>query len=160
MVGYAVKTPNESIVEIKAKVVKPEKPVESCTQKIELVVEEFWVVNKSAPILPFQIEVASQLVTNQAAEDTGVEEHKEGEEPATKGIVTQKTRLDNRIIDLRVPTNQAIFKLQSGVCRLYREFMMKNGFIEIHSPKMIGGASEGGANVFKMQYFGQDACLA
>lgn len=76
------------------------------------------------------------------------------------GLVNQKTRLDNRIIDLRVPTNQAIFKLQSGVCALYREFMLKNGFIEIHSPKLIGGASEGGANVFKMKYFGQDACLA
>lgn len=88
------------------------------------------------------------MVTNQAAEDAGVEEHKEGEE--SMAVVTQKTRLDNRIIDLRVPTNQAIFKLQSGVCRLYREFMMKNDFVEIHSPKMIAGASEGGANVFKM----------
>jgi aspartyl-tRNA synthetase len=94
------------------------------------------------------------LVTDQAAEDAGekVEEHKEGEKKSV--IVTQKTRLDNRIIDLRVPTNQAIFKLQSGVCRLYREFMMKNGFTEIHSPKLIAGASEGGANVFKMKYFG------
>ena len=38
--------------------------------------------------------------------------------------------------------------------------MLKNGFTEIHSPKMIGGASEGGSNVFKFKYFGQDACLA
>jgi len=38
--------------------------------------------------------------------------------------------------------------------------MLSRGFIEIHTPKMIGGASEGGANVFKFQYFGQDACLA
>lgn len=68
--------------------------------------------------------------------------------------------MNNRIIDLRVPTNQAIFKLQSGVCRLYREFMLKNGFMEIHTPKLIGGASEGGANVFALKYFGQDACLA
>ena len=69
-------------------------------------------------------------------------------------------RLNNRIIDLRVPTNNAIFKIQSGVCTLYREFMLNRGFVEIHTPKMIGGASEGGANVFKFQYFGQDACLA
>ena len=72
----------------------------------------------------------------------------------------QDVRLNNRIIDLRVPTNQAIFRLQSGVCTLYREFMLKNGFVEIHTPKMIGGSSEGGSNVFKFQYFGQDACLA
>lgn len=38
--------------------------------------------------------------------------------------------------------------------------MLNRGFVEIHTPKMIGGASEGGANVFKFQYFGQDACLA
>lgn len=75
-------------------------------------------------------------------------------------VVKQDVRLDNRIIDLRVPTNQAIFKLQSGVCRLYREFMMQNGFTEIHTPKMIPGASEGGANIFKFKYFGGDACLA
>lgn len=51
-------------------------------------------------------------------------------------------------------------RLQSGVCRLFREFMMKNDFVEIHSPKIIGGASEGGADVFKFDYFGQQACLA
>lgn len=61
---------------------------------------------------------------------------------------------------MRVPTNLAIFKLQSGVCRLYREFMLDHGFIEIHSPKLIAGASEGGANIFKFKYFGEDACLA
>ena len=63
-------------------------------------------------------------------------------------VVKQDVRLNNRIIDLRVPTNQAIFRLQSGVCRIYREFMLKNDFVEIHTPKLIGGASEGGANVF------------
>lgn len=69
-------------------------------------------------------------------------------------------RLNNRIIDLRVPTNQAIFRLQSGVCAIYREFMLSRGFVEIHSPKLIGGASEGGSNVFTLKYFEQDACLA
>merc|ERR1712086_983895 len=79
--------------------------------------------------------------------------HKEGEKGAKKGaVVKQDIRLNNRIIDLRVPTNQAIFKLQSGVCRLYREFMLKNGFMEIHTPKLIGGASEGGANVFALKF--------
>jgi len=74
--------------------------------------------------------------------------------------VKQDTRLNNRIIDLRVPTNQAIFRLQSGVCQIYREFMLANDFVEIHSPKLIGGSSEGGANVFKFKYFEQDGCLA
>lgn len=61
---------------------------------------------------------------------------------------------------MRVPTNQALMKLQSGVCQLFREYLYTQGFTEIHSPKLIGGASEGGANVFRLDYFGQEACLA
>lgn len=68
--------------------------------------------------------------------------------------------MDNRVIDLRVPANQAIMRIQSGVCQLYREFMYEKDFVEIHSPKLLGGSSEGGANVFKLKYFGKDACLA
>ena len=75
-------------------------------------------------------------------------------------VVAQDVRLNNRILDLRVPTNHAIFRLQAGVSQLFREFMYDNGFTEIHSPKLIGGASEGGSNVFHFKYFGQDACLA
>jgi len=155
MISYASKVPRESIIELKATVAVPKVPLEACTQRtVELLVQEFWVINKSAPILPFQIEDASRLVTNQAAEDggAGAEESKESDK-AARAVVKQDIRLNNRIIDLRVPTNQAIFKLQSGVCRLWREFLNDKGFVEIHSPKMIGGASEGGANVFKFKYF-------
>lgn len=63
-------------------------------------------------------------------------------------------------MDLRTPANQAIYRIQSGVCQLFREYLISKNFIEIHSPKLIGGASEGGANVFKLQYFDQPACLA
>lgn len=71
-----------------------------------------------------------------------------------------KTRLDNRVIDLRTPAKQAIFRISSGVCQLFREFLTKNDFVEIHTPKLIGGSSEGGANVFNFTYFGKKACLA
>ena len=50
-------------------------------------------------------------------------------------------------------TNQAIFRLQSAISRLFRDFLLDNNFVEIHSPKIISGASEGGANVFKVSYF-------
>jgi aspartyl-tRNA synthetase len=43
---------------------------------------------------------------------------------------------------------------------LFRENLMGEGFIEIHTPKIIGGASEGGSEVFTLDYFGQPACLA
>lgn len=61
---------------------------------------------------------------------------------------------------MRVPTNNAIMKIQAAVGNLFREFMYDNGFMEIHSPKLIGGASEGGANVFQLKYFDEPACLA
>lgn len=67
--------------------------------------------------------------------------------------VNQDTRLDNRVLDLRTPANQAIFRLEAGVCRLFRETLTKAGFVEIHTPKIIPAASEGGANVFTVSYF-------
>ena len=87
-------------------------------------------------------------------------EEKNKEKEKLEIVVKMNTRLDNRVFDLRVPTTQAIFKLQSGVAHLFREYLDSKNFIEIHSPKLIGGASEGGSNVFKFKYFNQDACLA
>lgn len=55
---------------------------------------------------------------------------------------------------------QAIFRIQAGVCQLFREFFISKNFVEIHTPKLIGGSSEGGANIFKLNYFDQPACLA
>ena len=82
---------------------------------MELQVKEIWCVNKSAPILPFQIEDASRQVLDQEAEmkKKDKEETKEGDAPkeASMAVVYQDVRLNNRIIDLRVPTNQAIFRL-------------------------------------------------
>jgi len=160
MVGYAASIPKESIIEVRAKVVVPDKEVQGTSQKVELVVSQIWCINKSAPMLPLQLEDAGRRVENQ--EDEEKFEAKPGEE-VKEGKVTyvgQDVRLNNRVIDLRVPTNQALMRLQSGVCQLFREFLNTKGFTEIHSPKLIGGTSEGGANVFRLDYFGQEACLA
>lgn len=54
----------------------------------------------------------------------------------------------------------AIFKIQSEICQQFRNFLLAREFIEIHSPKLLGGTSEGGCNVFKLKYFDNDACLA
>ena len=79
-----------------------------------------------------------------------------------EGVITvgQDLRLDNRWIDLRTPANHAIFRLQSRVCQYYRQFFLDRDFIEIHTPKLTPGVSEGGAAVFRLKYFEQDACLA
>ena len=73
---------------------------------------------------------------------------------------TSRTRLDNRTIDLRILSNQAIFRISSGVGQLFREYLSNLDFVEFHTPKLIAAASEGGANVFKVTYFNRDAFLA
>ena len=50
-------------------------------------------------------------------------------------------------------TNQAIFKIQHAIGDLFRSYLNSNGFIEIHSPKLQGAATESGASVFKVDYF-------
>ena len=155
MAKYAAGIPKESIIEVRAKVVVPQVEIQGCSQKIELHITEIWTVNKSAPMLPFQLEDASRRVENQEDEEKAdtpktTEESKE----AKIVLVGQDVRLNNRIIDLRVPANQALMRLQSGVCQLFREFLYAKDFTEIHSPKLIGGTSEGGSNVFRLEYFG------
>ena len=97
---------------------------------------------------------------------------------AEEGVnVALDTRLDNRVLDLRIRslclarpekatrplthclactqtlTNQSIFKMQSGVGNLFREYLNSQGFTEIHTPKLQGAATESGASVFRVSYF-------
>ena len=69
-------------------------------------------------------------------------------------------RIDYRWIDLRTDENQLMFKAQTEMVNCMRQFLLNRGFLEIHSPKLIGAASESGADVFKVQYFDRDAFLA
>lgn len=69
-------------------------------------------------------------------------------------------RMSNRVLDLRTPYSQAIFRVQSATCRAFRNFLDDHDFIEIHTPKLLGGASESGASVFPVDYFGRSAFLA
>ena len=72
----------------------------------------------------------------------------------------QRVRLNNRIVDLRTAPSQSIFRIQSGICNLFRTYLDAQGFIEIHTPKLQGGATESGASVFELNYFGRPAFLA
>jgi nondiscriminating aspartyl-tRNA synthetase len=146
MVKYAASIPLESIVDVEGEVVKQETPIDSATIKyLEVRISQIHIVSR-AQDLPFQVEDASR---NEA-------------EALKEGLPTVQldTVLNYRWVDTRTPANQAIFRIQSGVCQLFREFLYSRGFIEIHTPKLISGASEGGANVFKLEYFGSPACLA
>lgn len=146
MVKYAASLPLESVIDVLAEVTVPEIPIQSTTIKtLELNVLEIHAISR-AQDLPFIVEDAARAES--IAKETGMP------------TVSQDTVLNFRWIDLRTPANQSIFRIQSGVCQLFREFMISRKFVEIHTPKLIGGASEGGANVFQLKYFDQNACLA
>ena len=71
-----------------------------------------------------------------------------------------ETNMEHRSVALRHPHERAVFKIAEGVVSGFREFMLSNNFTEIHTPKICGASAEGGANIFKLKYFGKDACLA
>uniref|UniRef100_W5LES6 Aspartate--tRNA ligase, cytoplasmic n=1 Tax=Astyanax mexicanus TaxID=7994 RepID=W5LES6_ASTMX len=136
MVKFAANITKESIVDI-----------ESCSQQdVELHIERIYVISQAEARLPLQLEDA-------------VRPDADGEEEG-RATVNQDTKLDNRVIDLRTTTSQAIFRLQSGVCQLFRDTLINKGFVEIQTPKIISAASEGGANVFTVSYFKTSAYLA
>lgn len=87
------------------------------------------------------------------------------ETPLPMGVVDKvniemDTRLDNRFIDLRREEVRAIFLIRDKLINSAREFLRRNDFIEVHTPKIIASASEGGTNLFKVRYFERDAYLA
>ena len=68
--------------------------------------------------------------------------------------------LDNRPVTLRNPKERAIFKIQEGIQRGFRDYLISQNFTEIHSPKINFAGAEGGTNVFKLDYFGKTVYLA
>ena len=70
------------------------------------------------------------------------------------------TLFDNRVVGLRNLDEQTIFKVQAEVARSVREFLDARDFTEINTPKLLAEPTEGGAEVFKMNYFGKTATLA
>lgn len=73
---------------------------------------------------------------------------------------TIDTRMDYRWVDLRSERNQLIFKVQTLIMNELRNYLLEKDFLEIHSPKLIGAASESGADVFELDYFDRKAYLA
>ena len=70
------------------------------------------------------------------------------------------TRLNYRWIDLRTPKNNLMLKIQSKVVEEMRNYLYENDFTEIHTPKLLGAASESGSEVFEVKYFDTKAYLA
>ncbi|CAJ1990830.1 AspRS / aspartyl-tRNA synthetase [Leishmania donovani] len=143
MIDFMGQIATESIVDVEATVCKVEQPITSTSHSdIELKVKKIHTVTESLRTLPFTLEDASRKESDEGAK------------------VNLDTRLNSRWMDLRTPASGAIFRLQSRVCQYFRQFLIDNDFCEIHSPKIINAPSEGGANVFKLEYFNRFAYLA
>ena len=99
-------------------------------------------------IVPETIEVTSNCL-----EDLPVNY----KDPASTTI---DTRLNYRFLDLRSEKNLLMFKVQTCFVNAMRDYVVKNNFIEIHTPKLIGAASESGSEVFELKYFDRKAYLA
>ena len=148
------------------------------TGKVQITIEKSDEANKELVEIINELTVESTLkVTGKVMEAPSVKlggmevtpskievtSRNEGELPFNyKDISTVNldTRLDYRYIDLRSDANNLMFRIQSTLVRYMREYLYDNGFTEIHSPKLLGAASESGSEVFEVKYFDRKAYLA
>jgi len=150
MIRYLKTLTEESVIDVEGVLVDAD--VRSCSvQKYELSIHRIHSVSPASKVLPFSIEDA-------ARPEDEVEASQDTERPFPR--LGQDLRLNNRWMDLRVPANNAILRIQSAVCQLFRESLYAQDFVEIHTPKLVAGESESGAGVFTTDYFGTTACLA
>ncbi|KZT06908.1 aspartate-tRNA ligase [Laetiporus sulphureus 93-53] len=141
----------ESIVLVEGTVKKAPELIKSATiQDVEVHLSQIHLISGLTAVLPFTVEDAARPETEIVGTDDEVRNKR----------VLLDTRLNNRVVDLRTQTNQAIFKLQHAIGILFREFLEGLGFTEIHSPKLQGAATESGASVFQVSYFKGKAFLA
>lgn len=101
-----------------------------------------------------EIAIAELHILSQAHPELAIPVHEKA------GETSQEKRLDWRWIDLRKPRNQLIFKVWTTAEEAMREYWTNHGYLQIHSPKLINTASESGAEVFKVEYFEDEAFLA
>jgi nondiscriminating aspartyl-tRNA synthetase len=125
---------HEWVVEIKGKINKrPEKNIQAGKQNGDIEVEILGItILGRAKELPFEKDAEINL----------------------------DTYLDFLPLTLRREKQRAVFKVQAEIVRLYREFLVSEGFTEFQAPKLIGEDAEGGANSFNIEYFGHTAHLA
>lgn len=82
-----------------------------------------------------------------------------GKQSKIDGLAVQ-TLLDYRPITLRNEKVRAIFKIEAEILKAFRHYLNSQNFIEIHSPKIVATGTEGGAQLFKVDYFGREVYLA
>lgn len=138
----------ECIVHVHGELRAPPEPVKACSiHDLELRIDKMHVL---VPVeTPLHIDVF------------GMEQTEEDPETREKQLaVSGRVRTANRVVFLRTPVMQSVFRIRSGICNIFRSTLDDQGFIEIQTPKLQPAATESGASVFPVQYFGRTAYLA
>lgn len=136
------KISKESFLEIYGVLQDAPFPIKSCTIKNKELVIKRVIVQSQATELAFNLMDASKGKESDFAN------------------VNLDLAVKNRWLDLRTPHLQSIFRVIDCAMFNFRKFLREKGFLEIKTPKLIGSASEGGANCFQVKYFKKDAYLA
>ncbi|KAJ6131563.1 Aspartate--tRNA ligase cytoplasmic [Penicillium sp. IBT 18751x] len=155
MIKYTGGLNVNSIVQVTGLIKVPAEPISSASiQNLEIHIRKVYMISEAAQMLPMQVKDAERPPPMETNDDSP-QVDAEG-----APIVTLKTRLDNRVLDLQTETSQAITWISSGVAELFAEYMIKSGSRWIFTPKLVGSATEGGSNVFEVKYFKRMAYLA
>ncbi|KAK3372031.1 hypothetical protein B0H63DRAFT_286534 [Podospora didyma] len=166
MVKYCGAITPESFVVVEAVVQKPLEPVKSCkVSHYELHITKLYLHAKAPEMLGMTLAASNRPVANFSDESAPVEEGVEKLSIAPAGetavpAASMLTHLDCIVMHKRAPVQQAIADIRIAVKDLFREFLKSKGFKEFEAPCLIGAASEGGANVFRLPYFNTEAFLA
>ena len=117
--------------------------VESVVTCVGPIVENSYVKLGGKEMLPEEMEILSIAEPLPISKDAAID-----------------SRLDYRGVDLRSDRNTLIFKAQTELVAAMRGYLLDKGFMEIHTPKLIGAASESGSDVFELKYFDRKAYLS
>lgn len=146
--GELKKITLESYVEFEGRVVKQNVEISGCTKRdVELHISRFKGLSYADKNLPFSMKDASATLV-------------ERENNPKLPTVAYNICLDNRALDFRTPQSRSIFRVIDGVMFFFRNYLRRHDFVEIKSPKLIESSSEGGANLFSVDYFKRKAYMA
>ncbi|KAB5560297.1 aspartyl-tRNA synthetase [Coniochaeta sp. 2T2.1] len=159
MVKWIMGINPESFVAVEAKVKQPLEPIKSCrVEGLELHITKCYVLAPAPSMLGMTLAVANQPIVN-FSDDTAQVGNVQADK-TTGPAASMLTHLDNIAMHKRSPVQQAIADIRIEVKKLFRSYLEDRGFKEFEPPCLIGAASEGGGNVFRLPYFGQEAFLA
>ncbi|KAI1641143.1 hypothetical protein F4809DRAFT_213219 [Biscogniauxia mediterranea] len=138
----------ECIVHVRGEVRRPPETVKACSiHDLEILIDSMHVLVPVEEPLSIDVYGMDQVEVNEETQQVQM-------------AASNRVRTANRIVFLRTPVMQSILRIRSSVCNIFRSTLDSQGFIEIQTPKLQPAATESGADVFQVKYFGRTAFLA